>query len=89
MEQVRGEPWPAERSRHAACCLNFGEYHPHLLVSGGTNKEKKILADMWILDVDNRKWKEVRTQLCLHLSLLLHYLSSIRILLVHLEKKFY
>ena len=68
MEQAWGEPWPVERSRHAACCLNSGEDHPFLLVSGGANREKEILADMWILDVDNGRWKEVRTRLCMHLS---------------------
>ena len=61
MEQAQGEPWPAERSRHAACCLNFGEDHPLLLVSGGADREDKILGDMWILDVNSGKWKEVRT----------------------------
>ena len=60
MEPVQGEPWPVERADHAACCLNYGETHPQLLVSGGLAKDGKTLGDMWILDVDSGKWKKVR-----------------------------
>ena len=73
MEPVKGDPWPEERLYHAACCLNFGEEHPQLLVSGGVDKKYEqdfggILGDIWIFDVDSRKWTEVRicsTDICL------------------------
>ena len=52
MEPEQGEPWPVERSYHAACCLNYGGDHPQLLVSGGLDKDVKALGDMWILDVN-------------------------------------
>ncbi len=58
MESVLGEPWPVERSGHAACCLNYGQDHPQLLVHGGVGKGK-TLGDMWILDIDIGKWAEV------------------------------
>ena len=48
------------RSWHAACCLNYGEEHPQLLVSGGWNNDDNTLSDLWVLDVEAGTWKEVR-----------------------------
>ena len=62
IESVQGEPWPVGRLGHAACCLNHGEGHPKLLVSGGVDKENKVLGDMWVLDIDSCKWTEVRKE---------------------------
>ncbi len=59
VEPVRGEPWPVERSDHAACCLNYGDDHSQMLVYGGVDNDLKVLGDMWILDVDTGKWTEV------------------------------
>ena len=59
MEPVQGEPWPIGRFSHAACCLNYDEDHPKLLVSGGVSDELEVLEDMWLLDVDSGKWTEV------------------------------
>ena len=59
MEPIQGEHWPVGRSGHAACCLNYGEDYPILLVSGGLNKDAKSLGDMWMLDVNGGKWREV------------------------------
>ena len=59
MKPVQGEPWPVERSGHAACCLNYGQDHPQLLVYGGLDNGNKPLGDMWILDVDTVQWTEV------------------------------
>ena len=59
MEPVEGEPWPVERSDHAACCLNYGGDHPQLLVYGGLDDKNSVLRDMWVLDVDTGKWTEV------------------------------
>ena len=59
MKPVQGEPWPVERSAHAACCLNYGQDHPQLLVYGGRGKSRDTLEDMWMLDVDIGKWTAV------------------------------
>ena len=59
MEPVQGEPWPESRLHHAACCLNYGDDHPQLLVFGGLDEDRNVRADMWILDVDDGKWKKV------------------------------
>ena len=56
-----GGPWPEERSGHAACCLNYGQQHPQLLVTGGENRQDKTLGDAWILDVDSGRWRKVRS----------------------------
>ena len=60
MEPVPGELWPEKRSAHAACCLNYGEVHPKMLMFGGGTNYDKALEDLWILDVDNAKWIKVR-----------------------------
>ncbi len=59
MKPVLEEPWPVERLGHAACCLNYGQDHPQLMVYGGVGNGIKPLGDMWILDVDTGKWTEV------------------------------
>ena len=35
LEKTEGAPWPVGRDSHAACCLNFGEDDPQLLITGG------------------------------------------------------
>ncbi|XP_064393440.1 uncharacterized protein LOC135340941 isoform X2 [Halichondria panicea] len=57
--RTMGEPWPVVRDSHAACCLNYGQDHPQLLVYGGLDNGYNVLGDMWILDVDTVKWTEV------------------------------
>ena len=59
MEPVQGEPWPVGRACYDACCLNYGDDHPIVLVYGGRNKNQKTLGDMWMLDVNAGKWTEV------------------------------
>ena len=59
LEKPRGAPWPVERSGHAACCLNYGEEHPQLLVTGGVDNNGTTLQDAWILDVNSGRWREV------------------------------
>ena len=54
-----GAPWPKARDSHAACCLNYGEDNPQLLVTGGVDKNLDVLSDMWILDIKSRRWREV------------------------------
>ncbi|XP_064393462.1 uncharacterized protein LOC135340956 [Halichondria panicea] len=59
VKPVQGEPWPVERYGHAACCLNYGQDYPQLLVYGGEDNDDKTLGDMWTLDVDTGKWTEM------------------------------
>ena len=48
-----------ERAGHAACCLNYGEGRPQLLVTGGWGKNYTTLQDAWILDVNSGRWRRV------------------------------
>jgi hypothetical protein len=52
-------PWPEERGGHAACCLNYGQRFPQLLVTGGLDRVQQPLADAWILDVDRGTWRKI------------------------------
>ena len=60
MEQGEGEPWPVERLYHTACCLGYAGDHVHLVVFGGVSRDSKALKDMWLFNVQLKKWKEVR-----------------------------
>ena len=60
VECQEGEPCPVGRSRHAALCLDYSGDHPHLLITGGVSKNDNVLSDMWILNLQSEKWKEVR-----------------------------
>ena len=64
LERPEGTPWPVERSSHAACCLNYGEEYPQLLVTGGVDKNATTLWDVWILDVNSGRWREVSGDEC-------------------------
>ena len=59
LERPLEAPWPVERYAHAACCLNYGEEYPQLLVTAGWSKNETILSDAWILDVNSGSWKTV------------------------------
>ena len=59
LEKPVGSPWPVGRDSHAACCLNYGERHPQLLVTGGVDSSDNTLQDAWILDVTCGRWSEV------------------------------
>ena len=48
-----------ERTDHAACCLNYGEDAPQLLITGGIGRNHCTLKDAWILDMKFGKWREV------------------------------
>ena len=60
LERPEGDPWPVVRQAHAACCLNYDDHHPQLLVTGGLDKNYKTLSDAWLLDINTRRWREVR-----------------------------
>ena len=59
LENSGVSPLPVGRDAHAACCLNYGEEHPQLLVTGGVDKDGISLQDAWILDVTSGGWREV------------------------------
>ena len=49
------------RAFHTAVCLGYGD-HPQLLLYGGMDGDHKVLSDVWILDVESRRWREVRVK---------------------------
>ena len=64
------------RSYHAAVCLGYGGDHPKLLVIGGRGPGK-TLNDVWMLDLQSRRWKEVSdyvlyTKVLISLAILQH-----------------
>ena len=59
MEPREGEPWPAERGGHAACCLGYAGDHIHLLITGGVKRNENPLKDAWLFDLSLKRWKEV------------------------------
>ena len=58
VKRLPGVPQPVRRWGHAACCLNYGDENPKVLISGGVGDN--VLGDMWILDVNSGRWTEVR-----------------------------
>ena len=48
-----------ERVSHTACCLNYGEEHAQLLVTGGVDNNDNTLKDAWILDANTGRWVKV------------------------------
>ena len=64
MDHDEGEPCPVARNGHAAVCLDYGGDHPQLLVTGGRDAGTKVLSDVWMLDVQSGRWREVRVYAC-------------------------
>ena len=64
-----GGPCLEERAGHAACCLNYGQQFPQLLVIGGVDRQGRPLGGVWVLDIERGKWRKVRdfgvNQVCL------------------------
>ncbi len=58
-----GEPCPVRRSSHAAVCLHYGGDSPQFLVIGGRGGDGGVLSDVWVLDVQSGRWREVSVQL--------------------------
>ena len=48
------------RDYHAACCLNYGDKKPVLLMTGGVKDNDNTLKDAWLLEVNSGRWREVR-----------------------------
>ena len=59
LDHQEGVPRPVERGGHVAVCLGYGGDNLKLLVTGGVDANYVTLSDVWILDLDSRKWKEV------------------------------
>ena len=59
MDKPEGAAWPVRRNHNAACCLNYGQEHPLLLISGGVGKDAMTLGDAWLLSVATGTWREV------------------------------
>ena len=75
---VSGGRKPSGRSGHAACCLVgslTGQEHPLLVVMGGLDKASTILDDVWLLDIDGRRWKEVKHQS-------LHFMDLVKVVIL-------
>ena len=64
MDHHEGQPCPVARDIHAAVCLDYGGDHPQLLVTGGRGAGNKVLSDVWVLDVQSGRWREVRVYAC-------------------------
>ena len=47
------------RTDHAAVCLDYGGDRPQLIVTGGVDDDDNVLNDVWIMDVQSGRWKEV------------------------------
>ena len=58
VDPQEGEPWPVGREYHAAVCVGYGD-RPQVLVTGGMGTSYNLLSDMWLLDVDTGRWREV------------------------------
>ena len=56
---TQGESSPEGRYLHAAVCLGYGGDHPQLLVTGGHGSDH-TLNDVWLLEVQSGRWREVR-----------------------------
>ena len=57
---TQGESCPKERHSHATVCLGYGGDHPQLLVTGGEGSGFNVQSDVWLLDVQSGRWREVR-----------------------------
>ena len=62
LEPHEEDPSPAWRDSHSAVCLGYGGDHPQLLVTGGRSSDLTVPSDVWILDLQSGRWREVRVQ---------------------------
>ena len=46
------------RDGHASCVLSSAP-RPQVLISGGWDKDNRLLNDTWVLDVHKRLWTKV------------------------------
>ena len=50
---------PTVRIWHAAACIEHGGDRPQLVITGGLDAGNKVLNDVWIMDVQSGRLKEV------------------------------
>ena len=50
---------PTVRRLHAATCIEHGGDRPQLVIIGGVGAGDNVLNDVWIMDVQSGRWKEV------------------------------
>ena len=55
--------WPVGRDGHASCVLS-DPLHSQILVSGGWDKDNRLIKDAWILNVQTKSWKKVCESVC-------------------------
>ena len=55
---TQGESCPEGRESHAVVCLGYGGDNPQLLITGGF--DGRFMSDVWLLDVQSGRWREVR-----------------------------
>ncbi len=70
---MEGGECPSIRSWHAAVCLDYGGSDPHLLMTGGWDN-RNPLSDVWLLDVNTWKWKQVNETYSYYLKLCFDFL---------------
>ena len=51
-------PRPSPRTNHSACCIT-GTGKPVVLITGGKSYGGTVLDEFWIMDLDNRMWRQV------------------------------
>ena len=66
--EIQGDSCPVRRLDHAAVCLGYGGDHPKLLVTGGLGEDRIVLSDVWLLDLESGRWREVRVDECVRLG---------------------
>ena len=69
---------PPMRATHAACCVAgplTGQEHPLLVMVGGYDEGYRILDDVWLLDIDGRRWKQVKHQS-------LHFMDLVKVVIL-------
>ena len=55
--------WPVGRSYHSSDVINSvstdGVKRHYLLILGGSSDNTILSADCWIMNIENKKWKQV------------------------------
>ena len=65
--EIQGDSCPVGRMAHAAVSLGYRGDHPQLLVTGGQDGTT-VLSDVWLLDLESGRWREVRVDECVRLG---------------------
>ena len=52
---------PSPRTNHSACHVT-GTGKPMLLITGGIGSSSAVLDEFWIMDLEDRVWRQVQLQ---------------------------